>query len=172
MKISINEVLLDTYDYNIEEIISEPTGNKLRKIIFHTSITGIVKKTELEDILSKKILRVKIEDEDIEFKAEKENRIFSYNGNGENDYTEYNYEIILIELDKDLPEEWNTMAAIYEQVIMNWIRTRAISSLLIDKGIFTEDEYLKRLDELGKKDFDNLRKLLAYGIPEPKKDRN
>lgn len=171
MKVIINDLILDAENYNFKMTTSEPTGSSLLRISFNASVTGKSNQDKLEEVLSKKIFNVKIEEENIEIRAKLINKNYSYKYDSSKVNEEnriYKYDIIIKEIDKDLPDNWNSIAVIKDTVIMNWIRTRAIGNLLIEKGLFTEKEYIDKIEELTKKDFDNLKKYIAYGITETK----
>jgi hypothetical protein len=74
--------------------------------------------------------------EPIEFRASGSQN-YSYTGGTLADNTIISATITVEELDKDLPENHSYQAQVASTAIMNWIRTRAISSILIKKGLFT-----------------------------------
>lgn len=168
VKVALNGLHLTLSEVEEKTIISEPTGNMLRFFKFSTRSQGLDLKNQLADILNKPSFVFKSLDSDqIEFKA-KGSQDWSYTG-PLNDNTIITSTITIEELDKDLPEDHNALASTGSAVIMNWIRTRALSSILIKNGLCTEDEYLKEIKEIEARDFENLRKLIRYGIPEPEK---
>lgn len=168
-EIHINDMRLYAYDYQEENIINELTGNQLHKISFRVDIIG----NHNQEVLSATLdntFEIRIS-ESVKFKAKKENSTWSYNGQELNNATPINYYIVVVELDKDLPEDHNALVTMGSTVIMNWIRTRAISELLVEKGIITNQEYEDKINKLADRDFDNLKNFISYGIKEPDKKK-
>lgn len=155
-------------DFSEEVVTNEITGNELRKIKFVAPLIGVEQREALGKTLQGNYT-IAIPDEDIEFNAKTVKSMWSYNAQVLTDTTPIDYSIEAIELDKDLPEDHNLMGQITSAVIMNWIRTRAISELLIKKGVFSEQEYEDILSKVAERDFDNLKNLITHGVPERKK---
>lgn len=162
----------NAYDAEYGTEVSKPTGNILNFFKFSIRVQGIAKKDQLEEVLNKNSFTFKVPDaaEPLEFKAKKTNFIWSYTETPLTDDTVITANIEIAELDKDLPENHNVLVEVGSTAVANWLRTRAISSLLIKKGIITQEEYEQELKEVWDRDAENLNKLIAYGIPEPKKD--
>ena len=168
IEVKIDEVFLFAKEYREETVESEPTGNQLRKLKFYTSITGSTKQKEIEEILNKSSFTLKVPSHGLDIKAKKENAVWSYQGGNLDENTIIGYQIEICELDKDLPEDWSIMGAQYSSIIMNWIRTRALAELLIEKGLTTWPEYEEKIKKVADRDFESLKNYIAYGLPEKK----
>ena len=167
-EVYINGLRLEVYDYREESVVNEPTGNDVRKITFATNVIGDEKRKIITDNI-KDSFEIKISN-DCVFKAKTESSSWKYTGNILDDTTPIIYSIEILELDKDLPEEHNALLSVVETSIMNWIRTRSISELLIEKGIISEQEYIEKINKVIERDFDNLKNVIAYGKPEPEEN--
>lgn len=161
-KVLVGNHELEVYNYRTEEIISEPTGNKLRLLHFDVDIIGDSRRKALSETI-KSIFEVKIPEADI-FRAKVENSSWSYSGGTLNDETLIRYSLSLQEVDSDLPEAHNVVGELALTVMFNWIRTRAISELLVEKGIIEKQEYVDKIKEIADRDLDNIRSQILYGI--------
>jgi len=74
------------------------------------------------------------------------------------------------ELDKDLPDDWNAFYALAGTTVDNWIRTRALSELLEEKGVSNLEEYEKKIELIQKRDRQKLVDWITHGKNE-KKDK-
>lgn len=161
-KIAINDMLIDAENFKSEVKENIPTGNKLLRIEFNTMVLGESQKIKFEENL-KRISQIRIDDDDIKIKAIGRVKASSYRDMQDKEKIIYSYSIEVEELDKDLPEEWSYFTASHEANVMNWIRMRALSSLLIEKGIITFEEYENKIKELNQKDFEGLSNYILYG---------
>ena len=163
----INNVTFKLDVIEISEEVSEPTGNTLKRVKLKGEIRGKTTYNEFKELIKQKPLNVKISDDNINISCKYENESYSYTDT-ENEYTIYKYAFDFLELDKDLPEEWNMNVGFTTTAVMNWIRIRALSNLLIEKGIITLNEYENEIHKLAETDYDSLVKSVLYGLP-PKK---
>jgi hypothetical protein len=81
-----------------------------------------------------------------------------------NERTIVNFSIELKEINPDEIPEWTVLTGTYQASMMNWIRTRAISELLKDKGIITIEEYEERIIHIRERDWDSMSEFLITGI--------
>ena len=61
-----------------------------------------------------------------------------------------------------LQDEWNVFTGLFHTATGNRARTRAISELLIEKGIISMEEYNK-LNEVAKRDFEEMKRFINEG---------
>lgn len=167
-QVFIDDLSLMVSDFVVENVASEPTGNILRKVVFTTTIIGLSTKETIEKIINKCTFYFHVPDEIDVIKVKKENETWSYTGTVLDENTTITYKIELVEHDKDLPEDWNMLAMQHHTNIMNWIRTRALSELLIEKGLITMPEYEAKINLVSERDFDNLHNYIVYGLLETK----
>lgn len=167
-EVFIENLPLTVSEFSMEMVKSEPTNNNLRKIVFTANITGESVQKTIEDLIGKPTFNFHVPGEIDIVKVKKENGTWSYKGNALDENTIITYKIELVEHDKDLPEEWNMFSGQLSVVIMNWIRTRALSELLVEKGLITNQEYVDKITQISKRDFDNLANYIRYGLPESK----
>jgi hypothetical protein len=172
INVALDDLNFTVFNFEEDTKVSKPTGNTIRYYKFNLRYQGLQLKDQLSDVLKKPSFAFKIlgGPEPIEMRASG-SQSYSYTGsNGLLEDTIITASVTIEELDKDLPEDHSFFAALGEVAIMNWVRTRALSSLMIKKGIFTNDEYITEITEIRERDFENLRKLISYGIPEPERD--
>ena len=163
--VRIDNIPLTVEDLVIEQAVSKPTGNLLRKFQFVAGICGITSQRQVAEILSKESFVFEIPSESIRIRANKKSARWSFSGDVVNENTLIDYQIEIQELDKDLPEGWNLFGGMLESITMNWIRTRAMADLLFEKGVITRAEYDDKIHYIVDKDFENLRRYIMYGLP-------
>lgn len=162
----IEDLELTPIDINVEVTTNQPTGNTLRTFTFTANIKGDDTREKLKALLKYPFTFKILDDSSTELRAKGNLGNWSYS-NKLDDNTVIKQDFEVNELDKDLPEDWNFLASQFENEVMNWIRTRALAELLIDKGIITYAEYEGKIKTVAERDFDNLRDLLLYGKKEP-----
>jgi hypothetical protein len=149
---------------DVEDRVSEPTGNNLKFYRMQFEIRGIQALNDFETLIKEKSLILKIPDDNIILKCKVSNSVYSYTSNQQNEYTTYNYILELLEIDKDLPEEWNYNEALLEVILRNWIQTKALYEFLSEKEGLTEKIYMDKIDKIYKSDYENMRKMIISGI--------
>lgn len=164
-EIIINEISINVTNYTSEVTNNKPTGNTLQTIKFSTNIKGLSNHEKLVKLLEAPIT-FKIPSDNLEFRAKGKIGNWYYQ-NSLDENTIIKHDIEITELDQDLPEEWNALGAMYSNNIMNWIRTRALAELLIEKGILTMEEYDNKIKVVSDRDYENMDNLLMYGKKEP-----
>jgi len=167
-EIKINDLTVFVNSIEQEEVESQPTHNKLRQFSFKFDITGKEFEDKLEEALAE-IFEFKIMPDGIEFKAEKNNYSWSFSEELNNN-TIIHCDLSIIEHDKDLPEDWNVIVSIRDNIITNWVRTRALSEILIEKGLTTPKEYEDKILKINKRDYEEMYNMLVHGLFKKEED--
>lgn len=106
----------------------------------------------ISNIFSSKEILIEVNEE--KFDGEISSSSKSYTGDL-NDETEVKLRYTIVEAkEKPLSETDKIFVKLVNIGISNWARTRAISELLIDKEIFTEEQYISKIEEVRKRDMD------------------
>ncbi|MEG6617454.1 hypothetical protein V6C27_13660 [Peptococcaceae bacterium 1198_IL3148] len=145
---------------DFKEIVSEITGNKLKKFEIATTITNKETKDKIKTILSEKVIKIKFNETEI--KAKIENHSYSYSGT-EQENTEYTFRIKIDEQDPDLPPKWTQQEGTILQVLENYAAIKAIKELLIEKEIITKEEFTKKYVDIGLKYAKDKAYFITYG---------
>lgn len=122
------------------------------------------------NLIKEDIFDIKVPQMDQEFKAKRINHSSSYRNSLEEN-TLINFCITYKEhiQEEEEKKEWNPLVGVGQTAINNWIRTRALSELLEEKGIITRKEYDDKLKEIGKRDFEDMKAFIGTG-EYPKKE--
>lgn len=155
MKVLINNVEIQA---SVELIDSE---NKAVKIEFQTA--GKNEYYLLSELLKSKSLSVSISELELEYKAKVANYTRSYQDLLDED-TIANFSLELHEKTESDEDEWNALTGVAISTVRNWVRARSISEILIEKGLFTLEEYQNKLDEVGKRDKEEMLNYISKGI--------
>jgi len=168
-KVLFNDYEIEAGILDIKDKTNEPTGNILKQIELECEIIGKTKRGEIGGIL-KNVFVLKIPSQNIEIKAKSKTNSWSYQGYNLDENTSIKYNMEIEELDKDLPDDWNAFYALAGTTVDNWIRTRALSELLEEKGVSNLEEYEKKIELIQKRDRQKLVDWITHGKNE-KKDK-
>lgn len=168
----MNKVVINHQDYfNVsvkeETFTHEATNRELRKFKLDFIVIGQEQRSNL--IAQTDSPFDIILDNEIKLRVKKANSSWSYK-NDVDETTKIPITLELVELDPELPEDHDIKNMLNAEVILNWIRTRATSELLVEKGIISKEEYEEKLKDLIERDGKNLAYYIAYGKPEPAKE--
>lgn len=97
-----------------------------------------------------------------EFKAKRLSSSSSYQS-PLNQYTEVCFSVTYKEYNEDEKPEWNGLLGTTQTAIGNWARTRAISELLVEKGIITMEEYEHKIGKIIDRDLEEMREFIFEG---------
>lgn len=160
-KIMINGTTVPAYNCQQEIMKSVPTDSDLLKIKFDFKVLGKSAQEKVQQVIGG-IFDFEIDG--YKCRAKSENNTWSYEGNELNEKTDINYHIEVVEIDNEILEEHNALIGMRDEIIYNWSRVRAISELLIEKGIITEDEYTNKVRVVIDRDYDEMFNFIVNGI--------
>lgn len=140
--IEINDLVLNANITSDTTSVSEPTGAELRAITFEGRIFGEAALNRYTHY-SGAAVDFTLVDTATSFRARFANVSYSYSELNESSPIEISFTIT--EVDPALPEDHNLTAATNVMVIQNRIRLRTITQLLIDAGIFTDEQFTAAL---------------------------
>lgn len=104
-----------------------------------------------------------------EFKAKKISSSSSYQS-PLNQYTEVRFSVTYKEYSEDEKPEWNGLLGTTQTAIGNWARTRALSELLVEKGIISMEEYENKINIIIDRDFEEMREYIFEGKTKAEKE--
>ncbi|KMY49558.1 DUF3219 family protein [Peribacillus loiseleuriae] len=154
MKVVLNDVEIQG---RVEDLSSE--DKKVVRMEFQTS--GSNEYHLFSELIGSNSLNVSIEDLGMAYKAKVQNYSRSYQDKLADD-TLANFSLELHEQDEE-GNEWNTQIGTSIATMQNWVRTRAISEILIEKGYFTAEEYNNKIDEVTERDQDKMLNFINTG---------
>lgn len=155
--------------------INESTKKELNLVEFEGSIKGEKEFNNYKNAIEYSKINVKVPEQDLEFKAQKNGYSFSYTDREDKEDNIYNIKINLLEID-DSQSKYSGLEIfgnIGFGISMNWARTRALSELLIEKGLITLEEYESKIKFIYERDKDEFTKALLAGTSKdesPKED--
>lgn len=140
MRVGINGVDFDVYDYEHELVDNIDTGNKLNSISFSFDVEGESNRNLMINFIKNKEFHIEVQSHGLDFKAEIGTT--SYSHSDQSNKTNFSWEFK--EIDGDEKNEPDILSNLAKTVIWNLARSRALSELLIEKGIITQNEYFDR----------------------------
>ncbi len=162
--------IIGNIDFEIS--INESTKKELKTVKYIGEIIGEKEFNNYSNAIAQHEINVKIPNKNIEFVAQKNGYSSSYTDKINKQDIIYKVQINLVEIDKTQPQ--NTGFEIFgnmaHSICMNWARTRALSELLIEKGLFTFEEYESKIRNVYDRDNEEFRKTLLHGLLENTKD--
>ena len=176
MEIKINEQIFEIDENSLiaetEASCDTDSENELLVVSFSGALVG----EEQIDLLSsmlKGLFDFEIPEKNIAIKAKQVNLSYSYQDSLSND-TAVRFKVIIKQYDEaeeDSSSGWDALGKqigrMISETICNWIRTRSISELLVEKGIITQEEYEDKLRTLMARDYEDMKNFLLDGIEMP-----
>ncbi len=153
MLVILNDVKIDAEVEKIDE--------KQKEFRINFAVIGENNYNLYSSLLKGNNLNVKIPSYGIDFKASISHYSRTYQGPLDED-TIINFSFIVKEKTDEGPE-WNLFTGLYLTAINNWVRTRALAKILKEKGLLTDEEYEKVLDEIYESDFEEMKKFILEG---------
>lgn len=136
-------------DLKLKNRINEKTKNNINHITFEAEILGYREFNNYSNAIEHNELNIEIPSENIKFKGRKNGYSSSYTDLENKEQILYHIKINIDEIDKDEVQSSsgdNFFVNMGINTTRNWARTRALSELLIEKGLFTKEEYEEKID--------------------------
>ncbi|CAI8877737.1 DUF4265 domain-containing protein [Brevibacillus sp. IT-7CA2] len=156
--ILLNKVKIEVDEYEVVPVVDEKTGKELKtiEIVFR-------KNTEQEreifiNLLNQNKFSFEVPEQNLVLDVTRSN--LSYRYTDKSDYTTFTVSFKEIDPEniENVPESpyLFIFKGLIDVAIGNWLRTRAISELLQEKGIITKEEYDNQLSVVFERDHDKL----------------
>lgn len=161
-KISLNGVIVDAYDFSDELISNEFNENKeVRTLQFYFNVYGLQNFNLFTNLVENSEIEITSEELNIEDKFSKKNYMSKYTGELDED-TQITFKIELTEI-VEVEDEPNALINLAQEILVNRIRVRALTDLLIENDLISKDKYLEKVKLVEEEHFEIFKKELIYG---------
>lgn len=148
-QIIINEVTLQLVELEERKVINESTGNEIIEIQFKLITIGKNNYHLINNLITSGRLSVDVPSTDLKFVAKLSSSSISYQSEMD-EKTEVTISATLREVEEEDADD--PLVNITVQEVRNTIRLTAVSELLIEKGVLTNEELEEKLNVVYKRD--------------------